>query len=133
MQSNQWMPAFKQWLDSMGYILVIDRFDSRCLPHYIGIGKAKSGRNHAVVAMDGQEVHDPLPNSDHRIDIRRTWAFLPIRSEKVYLITYIEQGKEYVSHGEGHFTGKTHILPNELLSSFNPKTDELGAYIECSF
>ncbi len=59
---------------------------------------------------------------------------MPLTDDKIYLMTYTEEGplgdRVVVSHGVGNNTLKTHCLPPEPLSFYNPKHDEAGAYID---
>lgn len=49
---------------------------------------------------------------------------------KIYLITYMEGGRELVSHGIGDASLKTYILSQDPPSHFQPKRDFEGLYIE---
>ena len=53
-----------------------------------------------------------------------------LNDSKIYLITFMENGREFVSHGIGDYTLKTYILSLDSLLHFKPKRDFEGWYID---
>jgi len=49
---------------------------------------------------------------------------------KIYLITFMENGKELVSHGIGDATLKTYCLLVDPVKDYKPKRDREGWYID---
>lgn len=49
---------------------------------------------------------------------------------KIYLITFMENGKELVSHGIGDATLKTYCLSVDPVKDYKPKKDYEGWYID---
>lgn len=58
---------------------------------------------------------------------------IKMTDSKIYLMTYDENGKRFVSHGVGDETLKNYVLPQEPLSEFRPfYQDDNGYYIEAT-
>lgn len=53
-----------------------------------------------------------------------------IQDSKIYLITYMEKGRELVSHGIGDATLKTYIISQDPVTHYKPKRDDEGWYVD---
>lgn len=53
-----------------------------------------------------------------------------LRDSKIYLITYMEKGRELVSHGIGDYTLKTYVLSQDPIGHYKPKRDYEGWYVD---